>query len=631
MKIPQMVATEFRRLTRSTMPILALLALSIVPLLYGGLYLWANQDPYAKLNEIPVALIVEDVGAESNGTFTNYGEQIAHELLADATFDWKEVSAADAAEGVDTSAFDFSVTIPAEFSADLASSASNEPRQASVILTTNDANGYLSSTIGEQAIKTIQTTIVGTVNKQAATQFLDGLATIRADLVTAADGATQLVAGAAEAETGATQLADGAAQLATGSATLRDGLNALADGASALPGATRELADGAQQVASGNAEIARIGDEIGGVTQGVVNDLPAVRARIADRLAAAGLTPEQVTAAMAELDTIGARISDGNNRVQDAVGKLDQLAAGSGALASGANTLADKAPALAQGTRDAASGANTLAEGTSQAASGSATLRDGLTTLHGGLGTLSSGLSDGVTQIPETTAESRARQAQAIADPVAIDTSKVTSAGTYGAGLAPFFIALAAWIGIYALFLIVKPVSNRAITALHSPIKIAVAGWMTPAIIGALQMAGLFFVVSVALKFDFANPLASYGLMALSSMVFTAIILALNVWLGSVGQFIGLVMMVLQLVTAGGTFPWQTLPAPLAWLHHVFPMSYTVDGIRQLMYGGDLSRAWADAGVLATWGAAAFVLAALGVARMTHFRTLHDLEPSLIG
>ena len=114
-------------------------------------------------------------------------------------------------------------------------------------------------------------------------------------------------------------------------------------------------------------------------------------------------------------------------------------------------------------------------------------------------------------------------------------------------------------------------------------------------------------------------------------MTYAAIILALNVWLGSVGQFLGLVLMVLQLVTAGGTFPWQTLPAPLAALHQVLPMGYVVDAMRQVMYGGDASRAWADAAVLAAWMLGALVLAILGVTRMTHRRTMRDLQPSLIG
>lgn len=117
----------------------------------------------------------------------------------------------------------------------------------------------------------------------------------------------------------------------------------------------------------------------------------------------------------------------------------------------------------------------------------------------------------------------------------------------------------------------------------------------------------------------------------LAPFTYAAIILALNVWLGSVGQFVGLVLMVLQLLTAGGTFPWQTLPAPLAWLHHILPMGYVVDAMRQLMYGGDLSRVGADIGVLLLWLGAALALAALGVTRMTHRRTLRDLQPSLIG
>ncbi len=47
MKVPAMIAAELRRLTSSRMGIIALIALVCVPILYGGLYLWANQDPYA--------------------------------------------------------------------------------------------------------------------------------------------------------------------------------------------------------------------------------------------------------------------------------------------------------------------------------------------------------------------------------------------------------------------------------------------------------------------------------------------------------------------------------------------------------------------------------------------------------
>ncbi|WP_205895766.1 YhgE/Pip family protein, partial [Pseudomonas viridiflava] len=96
-----------------------------------------------------------------------------------------------------------------------------------------------------------------------------------------------------------------------------------------------------------------------------------------------------------------------------------------------------------------------------------------------------------------------------------------------------------------------------------------------------------FFIVRFALDLNGVHVGRTIGIMVLASATFAAIIMALNVLLGSVGQFLGLVLMLVQLVTAGGTFPWQTLPGPLAALHFALPMTYSVDAIRQTMYGGN--------------------------------------------
>ncbi|WP_308466428.1 YhgE/Pip family protein [Rathayibacter soli] len=640
MKIPQMIAAELRRLTSTRMAVLALLALTVVPLIYAGLYLWANQDPYAKLDQIPAAIVVDDTGAIVNSAATNYGTTVANQLVKDGSFAWSIVSSTEATHGVNDSKYDFVITFPTDFSEALASASTSSPHQATVTLTTNDANSYLASTIGTQAAEKIRTSIVQQVNEQAASQFLLGLSTIRGDLVTAAAGAQQLADGAAAAQSGASALASGTAQLASGSAALSDGLGTLSQKTADLPTQTAGLASGAQQVAAGDAQLAQVANQAGAVSQDAATRVPQARADLVNRITAAltaqGLAPDQASS-QAEaivtqyLDPLGAAVVEGNSQVQAAVGKVDQLSNGANQVAAGAGQLAAATPALTQGIQRAASGAAQLAAGSGQAASGASALDSGLGTLTSGLTTLHDGLQNGIAQIPNSSHALQAKQAQTIANPVHLDNSKVTSAGTYGAGLAPFFVALAAWIGIYALFLIVKPVSRRAITALHSPLKVTLAGWLTPSILGVVQMVTVFIVVAVTLGFNVSNPLGAFGLMVLASATFTAIILALNVWLGSVGQFLGLVLMVLQLVTAGGTFPWQTLPGPLVALHHALPMGFAVDGLRQLMYGGNLGLAWSDAGVLAAWGAVALVLAAIGVVRMTHFRTLRDLQPSLIG
>lgn len=574
MKIRAMIQAELRRLTATPIAKLALAALCVIPILYGGLYLWANQDPYANLDRVPVALVVDDAGGERDGAPVAMGEDVAERLLDSGTFDWHEVSAEEAAEGLEASRYDFILTIPADFTEDLLSVASDDPRQAHLELTTNDAGSYLSSTIGKSAATTMLQTIARQVVQEAAQQLLDGLADIRDGLADAADGATRLSDGASAASDGARRLADGTAQLAAG----------------------------ARQVADGNAQLAATADRLAAAAAQARDRLPEVRAALRAELVEQGLTEEQIDQVLAELAPLSSAVDAAASRARNAVGSIDQLAAGAAQLATAAGT--------------AASGAASLADGVTQLDDGAATLRDGL--------------SDGLAQLPDADAALRSAQAAAIADPVALETSNVAAADSYGAGLAPFFAALAAWIGMYALFLIVRPVSPRAITALHSPVKITLAGWLTPGLFGALQMGALFLVLSLALGFSMAMPWGVLGTLVLASLCFAAIVLALNVWLGSTGQFLGLVLMVLQLVTAGGTFPWQTLPEPLAALHHVLPMGFAVDAVRQFMYGGDIARTLTDALVLGGWALGALAIAVIGVTRMTHFRTLRDLEPGLL-
>ncbi|MCS3442957.1 YhgE/Pip family protein [Microbacterium phyllosphaerae] len=611
MKVPSMIAAELRRLTASKMGIIALIALVCVPILYGGLYLWANQDPYAKFPDVPVALVVDDEGAATPTTGTdaptgetvNYGEDVAENLIEGNAFDWQRMSADEAADALREGTVDFTVTIPADFSAALTSAAGDDPHQARIDLETNDANNYLASSMGTQAVEKIRSSVAEMVGSEAAERLLTGLSDVRDNLVTAVDGANQLT--------------DGANTAATGSTTLADGTSKLASGTSQLASGAATLASGAQQVSDGNRQLADVADRAGSAVQQATNALPQVREDITTVLTDQGLTQDEIDQVLATLDPLGTRLEEGNTTVQNAVDKVDQLAAGAASVASGASQLA--------------SGAKTVATGAAAANDGAAQLRDGLGTLASGTAELRDGLADGVEQIPASTPELRTQQADTIADPVKVSSDKVASAEDYGAGLAPFFAALSAWIGIYALFLIVKPISRRAVTALHSPIRVTLAGWLTPAMLGAVQMLGLMGILAITLGFTFNNPIGTLGVMIFASATFAAIILALNVWLGSVGQFLGLVLMVLQLVTAGGTFPWQTLPAPLAALHHVLPLGYVVDAMRQLMYGGNLGRAGWDLVVLGIWLVGALLLAAIGVTRMTHRRTLRDLQPSLIG
>ena len=655
-----LVRTELARLTSSKMGILSLVALMTVPLVYGGLYLWGNQDPYSRLDQIPAALVVDDTGATTDdGAAVNYGKDAAAELLKGKDFGWVEVTAAQAKAGIVAGTYDFGLTFPADFSTDLVSAGGDDPVEAKLALTTSDTNSYLSSTLAERAAEAVRVKVAEQLGEEAAGTLLDSLDSVRSGLIDAADGAKKLSDGAATAATGAATLADGAAKAASGAATLSDGnaklstgasqlstgLNTLDKSAAALPGSASALATGAASVASGASNAASGGAALATGASGVSQLSAGLQAQITAAYADLIVTPGEQAAIQATADKLAEATSSLSSSAGTLSSGLGTLSSGAAQVAAGTGTLNQQAPALANAVHSAATGASTLAGGAKSAAAGAsglatgtAQLSTGATDLSTGISTLSSGstelstsLGDAVGKIPGSTDAERAKAAAAIADPVTVKRTSLTEAQNYGAGLAPFFISLAAWIGMYALFLLVRPLSRRALTAVRRPVRTALAGWLTPALLGVLQVVALFAIVTFGLGMDSANPVALLGFLAFISITFASIILALNVWLGSVGQFIGLILMVVQLVTAGGTFPWQTLPAPLAFIHQGLPMSHAVDGVRQLMYGGSPAAFWATVLPLAVWLVVCLAISALGALKQGRFRTLRELRPSPIG
>ncbi|WP_033339137.1 YhgE/Pip domain-containing protein [Catenuloplanes japonicus] len=690
MSAVRLAVSELRRLTIGRMPKLVVLALAAVPLLYGGLYLYANQDPYGRLGGVPAALVVDDAGAMTpDGTLMRAGAQVGDELVSDGTFDWKRTTAEAAEAGVRDGEFDFALRIPADFSAALVSTtdavqSGSAPRQGTIVLTTNDANNYVVHTIAAQVATRIQESLSREVGTRAAERFLLGFQHIYQSTSQAADGADQLAVGADKAHSGAEHLADSSAALAgggsdllsaardlaaaalaggdsartlaTGAEDLSGGLSTLRATTTTLPGDTTTLADGAASVAAGAREAATAAGGISAAGEATLSSLESPDA-LAGRLSALGVPDDEATEIGDRLEAARTALSASHATVAALATRLDSLALGAEQVGAGAAALKTTLPALTQGLDTAAVNAATLRTGASQVAGGSTkvsdgaiALRDGLATsatgaakiadgsatLEQGLGTLTTdakslatGLRTGLATIPNLDAEARTAAAGAIADPVDVQTVRQNEAATYGAGLAPFFLSLAAWIGGYVLFLLVRPLSNRAMAANQSGLRVAVGGWLAPALLGAAQMGLLFAVVMLALGFRPAHPAGMAAFMMLASATFIAIIHMLNAWLGAVGQFLGLVLMVLQLVSAGGTFPWQTIPAPLHGLHHVLPMSYSVDGLRHLMYGGDMMAVGRATSILVAYLAVALLLTALG-ARRHRVWTVARIKPEVI-
>jgi putative membrane protein len=620
---------ELRRLSAGTLPKLAMAALVLVPLLYASFYLYANYDPYGRLDKLPAAVYTTDAGAkDSSGAERNIGREVTDELTKSGTFQWHEVSEKDANDGVRDDKYSFAIGIPRDFSAALLSSGNFTPQQATITLSTNDSNNYLAGTIAKQVADQVRKTIQEKVGSEAADRFLVGFSTIYGKVSDAANGAQQLADGATKLQTGQKQLADGASQLATGSGTLATGLGTLKSSTAELPSQTQKLASGAGQVADGNQKVADAASVAASASSDIQGKLDSYRTQLSTDLHNAGLTDAQANTILDRADQLRSPVDQANTKIQAANGDLAKLASGARQVSDGAQQLAAASPQLTSGIAQASDGANQLRDGAAKLNDGEKTAVTGTDQLAAGATQLRDGLAAGLQQIPNPDDPTRKATANTIADPVAVTSNGVASAGTYGAGLAPFFISLATWIGAFVLFLLIRPLSTRALTAGASPLRVALGGWLSSAVLGIAQVIVLFAAVTWLVGIHIAHPLGAIGFAILVSLAFTSVVHALNAFFGAVGKFLGLVLLVLQLVSAGGTFPWQTIPDALYPLHVVLPMGYAIDGFRHLLYTGASMQILGDIGVLVAYLVGGILLSTLA-ARKHRVWSVSALKPEL--
>lgn len=367
------------------------------------------------------------------------------------------------------------------------------------------------------------------------------------------------------------------------------------------------LADGSRKVADGNRKLA--------------NATPKLRKGIVDANAGAK-----------KLDSGAAQLETG---AESAHAGAAQLHTGATQLHTGATDLHTGTTQLKSGIDQSVAGVAKLKDGSSQLKTGSSDLSDGTVQLARGAKDLDAGaaqlakaLREGADQVPHVSDQKKQNVASVIGDPVSISKVSQAKAGTYGAGLAPFFLSLALWVGIFMLVQAMRPITQRALASNARSWRIALGGWIPFWLVAMAQATFLLLVVHFALGLEPASLPLTYLFMLLATMAFSAIIQGTVALLGTVGKFVVLVMLVLQLISAGGTLPWQLTPQPLHIVHDILPMSHVVEGLRRLIYGSDIASVSHNAWMLVGYTAVGLCLSILAAHRHKTWR-LKNLQPEI--
>ena len=493
---------------------------------------------------------------------------------------------------------------------------------------------------------------------RGAAQLSGGLGSAARGADDLADGLTALKSGAAALATGTQQAAAGGKQLASAVDAAADRVEpVLRDNAQLIEDAANEVAKGADLLAknvnrldAAAADALRDAERLQTYLDGLPDETPGVddaRATARDLVAAAKQVRSTIDAA--DLDALSKRlhtvavharevaraaphladdVAAARKNVDDLAAGLGDLATGARRLNSGAADAADGATDLRGGIYRFASGARQLDGGLDTLTAGGRQLADGLGDLQGGAARLASGLDDGAQQIPGY-GDDPSDRADLLSDPVALNRTVRHPAGTYGVGFAPYFLALALWVGAMITYMVLRPLNRRYVVSGAPAYRVALAGLLPAVAVGLAQALLLFGVVVFGLGLNPVNPLAALGLLMLTATAFAAIMQLLGAALGPAGRIFALVLLMLQLTSSGGTYPVQTTPGFFQAIHPLLPMTYVVEALRHAIDGGPTGTVVTGVLALLGYGIGALALT-VAVAFRSRRLTSSDLHPELV-
>ncbi len=176
------------------------------------------------------------------------------------------------------------------------------------------------------------------------------------------------------------------------------------------------------------------------------------------------------------------------------------------------------------------------------------------------------------------------KESSFFAKPVVLKENKLFPIPNYGSGMSPFFTTLSLWVGALLL------VSLLSVEVHHEGVEFRgyqiyfgrYLTFMTIAILQSLiDTLGDIYLLGVFVREKLWFVLFGVFL----SIIFMLIVYTLVSIFGNVGKAMSIVLLVLQLAGAGGTFPIQVTPHFFQVIHPFLPFTYAISMMREATGG----------------------------------------------
>jgi YhgE/Pip-like protein len=190
---------------------------------------------------------------------------------------------------------------------------------------------------------------------------------------------------------------------------------------------------------------------------------------------------------------------------------------------------------------------------------------------------------------------------------VEVKEEDVGQINQYGVSFTPLFISIGLWVGALMCYVVLFYDQEHRFKFLDKKnrgIKQSVA------YIGIAAGFGLItaFLLKNLIGFSVNDVALYYFGSVLTAMTFMSIIQCFIALFDDVGKFLALIILVLQLAAAGGTFPIETVDAGFRWLSPLLPMTYSINLFKEGIVSTTEGFAGANIYALVAFMAVSFII-----------------------
>lgn len=609
------IRSDIKRLSKSVVAVVCVLGLALIPCLYAWFNIMSNWDPYtpSSTQNLKIAVASEDAGTNFMGMDLNVGNIIIEKLKSNDQIDWQFPDSAQAVlDGLYSGDYYAGLVIPSDFSSAMLGFTDGEFESPEIIYYDNQKLNAVASRVTDRAQGIVKDQVNGIfvatlvdelstftsvfsgagINAKSTLVSLDeDLENIKSDLRTYVSIMDSMAA--------VTQSAANVANMAN---------NLLPDIVNMLNNSRTSIANMKDRLATSKEDVIYAADAIRNSSEELRNTIERLDQATGGDPAGAGSSyidwdaiygegginefegeilddlyydvNKQLHESVIRFDDILQQTNIDSNLVnsmttlQSSLDNLDSLLARIQSDVDGQSyTLQQLAAALNSCTQSI--------NGTREVMSNMLQL---VTTVQENVNDLRS--SESISNILDLMQNDVASLVEYLSSPANLEVVRVYALDHFGSGMAPFYTVLAIWASALLSVSLMHPHIKRRdefpnLTSRQEYFGRYFIFFAIGQLTALITVLGNLYYIGIQCY----NPFLFWLAAAMTSLVATLINYGFVFALGSTGEALSIITLVIQVAGSGGTYPVEMLPRFFQVLYGVMPFKYSMNAMRETIAG----------------------------------------------